>query len=245
MTTRPTNYQDIVYNLGRILLDAPDWNATYANDNDLYVNRTTGMRERFIVTGDDYGMADENGLEVDATDPNITHNYNRAVVWDPESPEGFLCPCDAVIRPRYGKVRPEPQFVNNQHVIYWEVELDILVSGSVDPYDPDYRWNPTKDRDTAVGPTGIYSPKRGLIVDRVIKQLLKYPTLRHQSTQDPTSTSYAPMSDVILANLWDSTDLNYWTLLWSYGLPQSYLGWWPTTLVIEVRQNYYPGVRYF
>ena len=35
----------------------------------------------------------------------------------------------------------------------------------------------------------------------------------------------------------DSTDLNYWTLLWAHGVPEDYQGYYPTTLQITVCED--------
>ena len=37
----------------------------------------------------------------------------------------------------------------------------------------------------------------------------------------------------------DTTDMNYWTLLWAHGLPEAFLGWWPITLTITVVEKRY------
>ena len=37
----------------------------------------------------------------------------------------------------------------------------------------------------------------------------------------------------------DTTDMNYWTLLWAHGLPEAFLGWWPITLTVTVVEKRY------
>ena len=103
---------------------------------------------------------------------------------------------------------------------------------------------------------GVYSPGRGLLVDYLVNRFMRNPILTpvirrvdakpYTALVDGESPIYerGTVDTYIRAvQVEDTTDLNYWTLLWTAGLPNSFLGWWPTTLTFTVTERVSPGVE--
>ena len=160
---------------------------------------------------------------------------------------------------RYSGVRATPYLSSNAHAVTWEVLLDVLVKGNTDP-GTGVEW-PT-GRLVGELDVGVYSPARGSLIDYFVQRFMRNPILtpvREKSSARTDSDEalavrsapgYNPyerdddatytISSVQCA---DTTDLNYWTLLWTAGLPNSFLGWWPSTLTFTVTERVIPVVE--
>ena len=149
---------------------------------------------------------------------------------------------------RYSGVRVTPYQSSNVHDVTWTVMLDILVKGDI---------NRDKWTQNRVGgefynelDVGVYSPGRGSIVDYLTTRFMSNPILTPVSRR-PTLVAYDDLKGgespvfqrdsvgtyIRAVMCEDTTDLNYWTLLWTAGLPNSFLGWWPTTLTFTVTER--------
>ena len=155
---------------------------------------------------------------------------------------------------RYSGVAATPYQSSNVHEITWSVLLDILVKGTIT--DKDWVEYPTS-RLVSELDVGVYSPRRGVLVDYLINRFIRNPILKPMKRRqgdlnyaelgkqgltpfEPDGNSNTYIRSVQVE---DSTDLNYWTLLWTAGLPNSFLGWWPSTLTFTVSERVSPGVE--
>ena len=147
--------------------------------------------------------------------------YRDAIVWadDDNWFEAMRLRPLAVIAPRYEDFSADNAFMSGNNKVHWTLALDILISGQ----SPVTSGTATKDAFAS-----LYNPWRGRIIEKVLQLLADYPTLSRIPNLD---------SGVTVVGISDITDLNLWTLLWSYGAPESFNGWWPSTMGLKVTQR--------
>ena len=152
---------------------------------------------------------------------------------------------------RYSGVRATPYQSSNVHDVTWTVMLDILVKGTVTE-----SWTEQQSsRLVAELDVGVYSPRRGELVDYLVNRCMRNPILTpvvrrpnpnyvELGMAGETPFERGSVDTYIRAvQVEDTTDLNYWTLLWTAGLPNSFLGWWPSTLTFTVNERVSPQVE--
>ena len=157
---------------------------------------------------------------------------------------------------RYSGVLATPYQSSNVHDVTWNVMLDILVKGTADSN----AWQRGEDEYREGFDSGVYSPGRGVLIDYLIGRFMRNPILtpvqrRNVNAKEndyvgwglagetPFERDDSAATYIRGVQVEDTTDLNYWTLLWTAGLANSFVGWWPTTLTFTVTERVSPGVE--
>ena len=141
-----------------------------------------------------------------------------------------------------------------RYVNTWDVALDVLVQGEA-------RFSEglvySDDSVELTKHVGIYGTGRGEIISKIKQRFLSFPQMVkavHKSRADryvnvggkDREKSGSPYeigdestfpTQITQFRMGDDTDVNYWTLLWAHGLPEAFLGWWPTTILFRVTEH--------
>ena len=170
---------------------------------------------------------------------------------------------------RYWDMRVQAEFSANYYSIAWDVCLDILVRGDRTAVYEQGRsdhsgiYNPDRGRfvDQVIHRFAAYpvlhcvmrDPKRpfddddtdtqrywlGGEVDAGDNMLTADWPSGWVEGQDPADSPFPAITGFSMN---DGTDLNYWTLLWAHGAPDSYQGYFPTTIKFTIVEKRPVGV---
>ena len=237
----PSIYKKIIKNLEGILLEEQ------ANDDAVIVSHDQFQSLSGRVAALSTPITGNTNLK-------LLNKFQSVYVFTLQDPTYILDEAPSgIITPRYEDSSIVADGTSNRQNITWKLSLDILTRGnSVGDVS---RAPTTLDRRTQVPgeyPTGIYHPERGPVVEYIYRRLSRYPTLNFlngpSAPTEPMEQAPYLYSDsegqISLASFADGTDLNYWTLVWSYGLPTTFAGWWPTTIDLVVEHKFPNSVHY-
>ena len=239
-------YIDILYSLEHLLLSTPPLTASgedsRATFREAVAPDTAAARyeRRRFLTHPEWLMRAQQGTA------NIGSKVVHALGYHNNAVEALTSGADAVSTFRYSGVRTLPYQNANTYVTEWTILLDILS-----------RTNQSSDSANPVS-TGVYSPYRGEVVDYVVQRCQANPILYPVDLITPTapetrtqlmvrrgmlgltpyeSSQWTDSISITNTSIEDTTDIGYWALMWQYGLPRSFEGWWPTTLTITINER--------